>query len=466
MPSLLTQHYRSQLASAFLGQLQQWEVFQEGTPLVLYLFVGRPQAWAVEAAPPDVSDIPQDVTYDFWRDMLGAKRCGVSNINFIITRTNWATGTLYTQYDDTANTTPSVVLDANNYAVYSCLWNASGANSTVNPSGHSQGVDFVCSGGADGYVWKYLYTLPSGASDPYLTTNWLPIYAESDVITYATDNPGSLPVEVPLVVEVAGGYDPDANVVATVVGDGSGATIANASIIVTGNDVTAVSLSAGGLNYTEVTSINVYQAGASSATVRALIPPYPNHGYDLVSELNAKHLMINVLLDNREGDDLTLGNEFRRLGLVINPVEANTTNIANTTTLANNDYYQQTYNLTLSSNVGTFTADLQVYNANTSYGANLAVAPSGTVVDVIQDAAGNNVLRLTAVNPAGHETPFIVGEHIQDVATDTIQGTIASIAIPELLPHRGKIVFATHHTPVTRTANNFEEIKVVIPFGG
>jgi hypothetical protein len=381
-------------------------------------------------------------------------------MTFVIARTDWSTNTVYTQYDDTANTTPSVVLDANNYSVYSCLWNANNANSVDPPSSGANGSHQYVKTTADGYVWKYLYSLPSGTSDKYLTNAWVPVYVESAVQVDAANNAGRLAIDVPLVVEDGGSYDPAEPIIATVVGDGAGATISNSSITLTGNNLTAISLVDGGARYTQVTSINVYQSGATAATVRAIIPPYPNHGYDLVSELDAKHIMISVLLDNRVGDVLTTSNEFRRLGLVLNPIERDSEEIAN------NDFYHQTYDLTLSANVGAFVADDVMYNANVAYSANLAVAPSGLVVDVIQNAAGNNVLRLTAVNAAGQVTPFVDGESVKDAATNTVQGFIANVALPELLPYTGTIIFASHHAPVQRTPDNFEEIKIVLPFGG
>jgi hypothetical protein len=59
--------------------------------------------------------------------------------------------------------------DENN--VYKCLYNNKGATSTVKPSDFST-LPFTL---ADGYTWKYMYTITLGDADKFLTTSHMPV---------------------------------------------------------------------------------------------------------------------------------------------------------------------------------------------------------------------------------------------------------------------------------------------------
>ena len=257
-----------------------------------YLGVGRSQSWDNDAAPPAPSQDTQSLDFTAWRDLLGAKHITANNSAVVITRHDWAANTVYTQYDDTNASLMSntfYVLDTTElpYKVYKCLWNnadathVAGANSTVAPSTTGSTNDPKLT--ADGYVWKYMYTVTTD-DYTYLTADWMPVKTDSTVSADATANAGKFPVVVPLVVTTGGSdYNPAATATATVLGDGTDATInaiaGAAGIAFSANAVANVSFFAGGSGYTTTDAVTVTQSGSSNtATVRALIPPYPNHG--------------------------------------------------------------------------------------------------------------------------------------------------------------------------------------------
>ena len=244
------------------------------------------------------------------------------------------------------------------YKVYKCLWNnadddhVAGANSTVAPS--TTGTYNDPQSTADGYVWQYMYTITTD-DYTYLTADWMPVKTDSTVSDNAVANAGKLSTEVPLVVTAGGSdYNPAVDAAANAVGDGINATITAGDITFSANAVANVSFDSGGSGYTTINAITVTQSGSSNtATVRALIPPYPNHGHDPVKELGCVSVMLTAELAYAEphsNSSITVVNDYRRVMLLQDPLLANGS-------VANGTFYQQTYDCSLTSNTATFEPD-------------------------------------------------------------------------------------------------------------
>jgi hypothetical protein len=453
MPAILTDKYRTFLAQSFLSSISDGSVHA-------YLFIGRSTEWfdadnvaVTDTNPPiPVNDV-QHIDFDYWRDMLGAKRISTANTALVVPRVSWVDGTVYAQYDDLDTDLFSksfYVIDDTSlpYRVYKCLWNNKGAASSVAPS--TIGASLTPQRTSDSYVWQYMYTI-----DPdnykFLSTRWMPVLSDNTVQAVASAASGKLPPAVPLVV-IAGGvtYNAVATTTVTLVGDGSGATVTSNGVSIVGGVVTSIQLANGGLGYTQVESINVYQAVANTqASVRAIIPPFPNHGYDPVKELGARALMLVTQFQQDEIGALTVSNDFRRVGLLINPLNANGT-------LAAASYYRQTTDLTFSANTGVLQPDDVVANLTKT------TSPYATVVDVVQ-VSNNYVVRLTNVNARGETDPFAANDVLQ-CAESSVEVTVESVSASELTPYTGAIIFVNQRTPVTRDPDQTETIRLVFPF--
>jgi hypothetical protein len=116
----------------------------------------------------------QDTYYDIWRNMIAAKRIQSSDVSHVIPRYNWTSGTVYAEYDDL-----DPILDEKQFYVktlenhvYKCIENNRNSASTVEPAGIVTN-DIIST--ADGYRWKYMYTITSGMSLKFLTTNYMPV---------------------------------------------------------------------------------------------------------------------------------------------------------------------------------------------------------------------------------------------------------------------------------------------------
>ncbi len=454
MPAINTNKYRTFLAKSFLLGLQ-------ANTYNAYVFVGHPQQWTDDAnntvsdsAPPVPIDNTQEVDYDYWRDMLGMKKVSAANTQIVVARVNWQVGQAYDQYDDLDTDLHSkrfYVLDTSSgvpYKVYKCLWNNKGGNSFSAPS--TIGTALVPQATADGYVWQYMYTI-STEDRKFLTTNWMPVLANSVVQANALNNAGKLPLAVPLIVESGGAnYNASTTTVVTIQGDGNSASVVSGGVSIQGGVVTALQLADGGHGYTEVTSINVYQSGATLADVRAIIPPYPNHGADPAKELGVRAVMLTTQFEQDEIGKLTVENNYRRVGLITNPVEAGGN-------AATDSFYRTTTELTLSGNTGGFALDDVITNITKA-----SPKPTALVVDVVT-IANNFVVRVTNVDDKGYDVPFAFGDIIK-VGSGGSEGTISGVTAPELTPYSGEILFVNQRTPVTRDIQQIEEIKLIFPF--
>jgi hypothetical protein len=454
MPQTLTDKYRTFQAQTILNGMSAQTVF-------MYMFVGRPTAWSDpdnlainDGNPPAPETTTQAVDFDYWRDMLGAKIVGAANAQFVCTRRDWTVDVIYDQYDDQNTDLQSsdfYVLDTQEtpFKVYKCLWNNHDARSTVAPS--TLGTNVNPGTTADGYVWQYMYVVGS-ENARFLTTHWMPVLRDDGVVNNAVTFVGRLPTAVPLIITSGGsGYNAAVASTSTIQGDGAGAELTSNGISIVAGVVTSAILASGGANYTTVNAIGVTQAGvANSAVLRAIIPPYPNHGADAVKELGARALMLTVTFEGSEGTELSTDNDFRRVGLVANPLDAS----GNT---ANATFYRQTYNVTFSANTGVLHPDDSV--TNITKGSN----PTAVVVDVVPGGNSNYIVRLTDVNPVGEDTPFEAGEIIKNQSSG-VEVTIESVEVPELKAYSGHVLYVNQRTPVTRANNQAEEIKLVLPF--
>jgi hypothetical protein len=169
MSALVTRRFRIYNASQFK------EAFTEVSPDFLYLFIGRVQEWPNNDTIPALQETVSTTDYNPWRDMLGVKKIATNDMSFAIERTNWVSGTVYDQYDNFENLEPElgyqdyVLTSSNN--VYKCIFNNRGAVSTVEPTGTSTTIFNT----ADGYRWKFMYTISTAEALKFVTPFYMPV---------------------------------------------------------------------------------------------------------------------------------------------------------------------------------------------------------------------------------------------------------------------------------------------------
>jgi hypothetical protein len=137
--------------------------------------------------------------------------------------------------------------------VFKCLYNNEYANSSIEPTidigGQLPENPFIQT--ADGYKWKYLYTIPPGLKQKYFTNKWMPVVSDPAVTGSAVDGR----IDIVNVLwggsgYVGGGNSNTAAILSVTGTDGAGA---NLYAKVVDGVIQSVSILNGGNNYTRGT---------------------------------------------------------------------------------------------------------------------------------------------------------------------------------------------------------------------
>ena len=173
MARLVTTKFKIHNAEQFIESLS------ETSATNLYLFIGRVQEWTDENSPPAPTEAVANTLYSYWDQMIAAKKVTSADVKHVITRRNWESNTAYTAYahtnpDQLANNFYVVTEDFN---VYKCLQNnLSNGASTIKPTGTGSAVIEI----ADGYKWKYMYTITSQDTLKFTTSEYIPVQKSID----------------------------------------------------------------------------------------------------------------------------------------------------------------------------------------------------------------------------------------------------------------------------------------------
>ena len=379
MPAIITDKFRIHNSEQFS------EAFSEASGNTFYLGIGRPQPFATstrgdgrtnnegtDAAPITPADNTTAQTYPF-DDLLAAKKITATDVTFVVPRRNWTTGTTYDIYrhdygdrvtgtanNQIASSGATTLHDSAFYVltternVYKCLDNDDNTASTVEPSGTSTTILTT----ADGYKWKYMYTLSASQQANFLSTDFMAVETNSTVSSAAVD--GAINV-VKIKTAGSGGAD-GTHTNIDMKGDGTGGKV---SVTVTSGAVTAVTVTNAGTGYTFATISNaqIVTAGATNlvgAEIDCIIEPKGGHGFNAVEELGGFYVMMNTSLEGTESSntgDFSVANDFRKISLIRDPKSGGSA--ATSTTL------RATKAVNLSGVSGTFTVDEEINQAST-----------------------------------------------------------------------------------------------------
>ena len=410
-----------------------------------YVGLGRSELW--DDSDNVVTPTQSDRTIDLFRQSLqGIKK--IQDVSYIVPRYNWSSGTIYTAYDDNLSSYPSnayyVKTDANQ--VYICLQqgkNAAGAavTSTVEPTGVAT-TPFTT---ADGYVWKFLYSITALQANRYLSANYQPV----QLIDSAANPLEQLQVDIQNaaiggqilnVAVTAGGTGYSSAPTVTITGDGDSA---EATATISGGEVVKVEMTNRGSGYTYADVS--FSSGAAAA--RAIISPTNGIGADPRIDLRSSALMFNGRPDADEDGALLIGQDFRQVGLIRNP----------TTTATDSDFTGNAGStlrkLTFQGGATPFTNDTFVVGATSAAKAYVTSADSAAGVFYHQtETTGFGTFQagesLTAQNAAG--------------ATVTGSATLDSDQPATINRYSGEVLYIDNRSAVTRSAGELQDIKIIV----
>ena len=165
------------------------ESFSEPNFNIYYFFVGNPVPFANDNSPPTLFDNVQTTLIDPYDNMIYGKRITSSDIVQMAPRHDWVANTIFNKYThDDADIMDSnfyVLSDeTSSYSVFKCLDNDGGSPSTYRPrlSETSADDDFYYTT-ADGYQWKYMYSITTTQFAKFATTSHIPVFVNSNVVS-------------------------------------------------------------------------------------------------------------------------------------------------------------------------------------------------------------------------------------------------------------------------------------------
>ena len=475
--------------------------------------------YATEDAPPLPLDNQVEKT-DIYDDIIAAKRVTDANARAVVRRYNWdlVANPKYDMWKPDYSASPAgggqigkstalgydSIADSKfyvmntNYEVFKCLYNGentanpTGQNATEEPTvagaGYNGATGIYTETSGAGYVWKYMYTLPTDDVLKFLSSDFMPVVLTTESTRVATEAlavAGS--VDVALVEDAGSGHDANATLYADILGDGTGGivqitttaggAISSATVTNRGSGYTYANvLLSNGYLYTDAntTSGTPTPAGATGA-IEIVLPPKGGHGAAADIELNAKRIMTNIRLTYAEGSgDFPVDNDFRRIGLLTNPYDWGTTSFATSSTL------NGMYAVKVSASTVNYITDEPISQVRGD--GNVA---KGTVVSWTLDAGSttNGILKYYQ-SPTEHLHNGAVysfeangavdvagGNSAADGKVDTTyNGTLEGVTLanglgtPEVANNSGDIIYIENRRLITRAPDQIEDIKLVIEF--
>lgn len=418
------------------------ESVSEPSPTNLYLTFGKTEAWPNENVPP-LANTTTSAIYDIWKNMIGGKKITGNDVRHVIPRVNWTANTVYRAYDDLSENTDCYVMNSD-WSVYKCIANNNGSKSNTQPLSISTTDDFVA---ADGYVWKYLYTISDFEKLKFSTSNYIPVKTlendDGSLQWQVQNNAVSGALHSIVLLNGGSNYTNSSNILVTIAGDGTYAS-ATATINSISNTVNSISILSRGSGYTKAV-VSITGGGGANATARAIISPPGGHGKNILYELGGSNLMINGKLKGSENGAFPTLNDYRQVSLVADPRPRTSSN-----TYYSNTTFLQTTNITTVGS-GDYFENEVVFQGSTLSASTF----KGTVFNW---DASNSTLYL--INTEG--TPS--GSRIINGANSATARFVTSIELPNLQTYSGKLLYTDNIVAVKRAPDQAEEYKIILKF--
>jgi len=469
MAAIITEHFRQHNAEQF------FESFSESAKTTYYLFIGKSTPFTTSTTGGDDTSPPvpiDDVTTEHykWDSMLAAKLISSSDVSFALPRRNWANSTTYDMYEHDISGSNTTTSSATNlyagtyffmtsaYRVYKVLDNNAGvAYSGAEPTSETS-TPFELGG----YRLQYMYKITTAEVTKFLTSDFMPVSTDATISGDAVD--GALDV----VRTVAGTGYTNGTYYSPVDGDGTGGivkiVVAGGAIVKQGSSGTNMYTIGSGYRFANVNLADVYSdtsvssaaniGSGSGGSVQPIISPKGGHGKDAVHELGGHFVITNVKLEQNEGTDFTVANDFREVGLVKDPFNFGTTTISTSSTA------RQTLKVTLGA------APSAAYEIDEV----ITQSVTGAVGRVVEFDSTNNIIYYHQEKYATyglHANGNLVAFSGTNVITGGTSGgvaTAATYATPELQPDSGKIIYIENRRPISRASDQTEDIKIVVEF--
>ena len=178
MAAIVSNNFRSLNAKGFIEDVRSEQSN-------IYIGVGKTTAW--QDSTPSLQDftdgqapLPVDTIDDVNEaraNMIGMKLLKNNEVSHVVPRYDWTAGTIYTPWD---SDDPNIFENSENpfyvltrdFKVYKCIDRLASTTLASDTPAKVQAAPFET---ADGYKWKYMYTITATDSEKFLTRSYMPV---------------------------------------------------------------------------------------------------------------------------------------------------------------------------------------------------------------------------------------------------------------------------------------------------
>ena len=475
---------------------------------------GRSTTWNTNTPSPEDSFNYINHTGD---TQIFGKKVTSDNIRRLITRRNWTQGTRYEMYrHDYSIGNPSPVTSSSrlydssyyvmnkNFDVYVCIDNGSSGISTTGNASQDEplftDLEPTRAGeSGDGYVWKYLFTVPPSDIIKFDSTEYISVPGDwptstTTQIQSVRENGDSTvnnnQIKKVYIDQQGFGYTQNqTGKELDIIGDGTGAKV----VIDTDSEgkITKTSVSSGGQGYTYgMVDLGTLGTPSTRAKLIPIIPPSNGHGFDLYKELGTDKLLIYARFDDSTKDFPT-DTKFGQISIIKNP-----TSIGSTSVFTANQF-SSVNAIKVISPSGTPTIGEkieQTVTGGTALGYIVSYDTDTNVVKYYQDRS------LFFNQTTGDQTDYVgvttnskvldfvssadkilapssgftasVDQNFTGISTNPTGNKVISLGVnfesglasPEINKKSGEIIYLDNRPLVTRNARQKEDIKIILEF--
>ena len=523
MAAIVTDQFRILNANNFVETVENsansyYVVVGLANPTSPIVGFGRSETWNTET--PNPIDSINYVNHVNDTTTFGKKVTG-DNVRRLITRRNWAQGTKYEMYrHDYSLKNPSPITSNSrlydtsyyvmnqNFDVYICLDNgSSGINTTGNASQDEPVFTDLepsrAGESGDGYIWKYLFTVPPGDIIKFDSTEYISVpsnwpTASTTQIQAVRENGDSTvnnnQIRKIYIEKQGFGYQTNlSGVEVDIIGDGSGAKV----VIDTDSEgkITKAVISSGGTGYTfgmvDLGSIQGLGTPSVRAKLIPIIPPSRGHGFDLYKELGTDKLLVYARFDDSTKDFPT-DTKFAQISIIKNPV----VNGVGSTTIFTASEFSSVNAIKVISPTGDPVVGekiTQTVTEGTAKGYIVSFDSDTNVLKYYQDRSlyfNDTTGDQTDYNNLSSEAKVLsfqssaepinaaggfqasVDQNFSGISTNPSGNKVVSLGVnfenglanPEINKGSGELIYLDNRATITRNSRQKEDIKIILEF--
>ena len=380
----------------------------------------------------------------------------ITDRSFCVERYNWSSGSVYSAWDDNITQIPAqpFYVYTDEQYVYVCLEqgkNAAGqaVTSTVKPTGTA---DHIMT--ADGYTWKFLYSIGALRESKFQASNFIPVKLVTSVDSSSSlDDTTQFGIQgnaIPGAIvgyrltNTGSGYSSAPTV--NISGNGTGA---KATAFIDGGSVSKIEMaeSSGvkvfGTGY-DFASVSLIGGGGTGAKAEPIISFKNGFGADPRDDLKCTALMFNVKPAGDEDSDWVVDNDFRQIMLVRNIKDSATGTI-------------------YTGNTGNALKMMNISSINAGFTRDQTIIGQTSGAKAVVDTLDANSIFYHQNETTGF-LAFQNGEVINEQNASG-EATIDSgnvLSARDVDPATGQILYIDNRAAVTRSTDATEDIKIII----